>query len=164
MPERTESLSAPPPPYRDHLRGLSAWDRHKLFLQQYQRDTDESAPAPVAAVHTDLDALTASHQFIRDDDEDARAAPWAARLARKYYAKLVKEYAICDLSRYKESKVGLRWRTEREVVVGKGQFVCAARGCSARLGLVTFELPFSYTEAGQAKQVRTKLCAKLSLL
>ena len=36
------------------------------------------------------------------------------------YDKLFKEFAIADLSRYKEKKIGLRWRTEREVVCGKG--------------------------------------------
>ena len=38
------------------------------------------------------------------------------RMALKYYQRLCKEYAICDLSRYREGAVGLRWRTEREVL------------------------------------------------
>ncbi len=37
-------------------------------------------------------------------------------------------------------KVGLRWRTEKEVVAGKGQFVCGARGCDVRQGLASFEV------------------------
>ena len=45
-------------------------------------------------------------------------------------SKLFKEYAIADLSRHKEGRVGLRWRTQ-EVVSGRGQFICGAkvRGC-----------------------------------
>jgi hypothetical protein len=39
----------------------------------------------------------------------------------RYYSKLFKEYCIADLSRYKERKIGMRWRVEKEVVVGKGQ-------------------------------------------
>jgi hypothetical protein len=34
--------------------------------------------------------------------------------------------------RYKEQKVGLRWRTQEEVASGKGQFMCGAKGCSTR--------------------------------
>ena len=41
-------------------------------------------------------------------------------------SKLFKEYAIADLSRHKEGKVGLRWRTQKEVVAGRGQFSCGA--------------------------------------
>ena len=39
-----------------------------------------------------------------------------------------------------ESKVGLRWRTEREVVVGKGQFACGAKGCDERRALASYEV------------------------
>jgi hypothetical protein len=48
------------------------------------------------------------------------------RLARRYYAKLYREFCIADLSRHKEGRVGLRWRTQKEVVSGKGQFACGA--------------------------------------
>lgn len=40
----------------------------------------------------------------------------------------------------KESKVGLRWRTEQEVVKGKGQFICGAKGCDERRALASFEV------------------------
>ncbi|CAM9306421.1 unnamed protein product, partial [Phaeothamnion confervicola] len=40
-------------------------------------------------------------------------------MALKYYRRLYKEYALADLSRYTEGKVGLRWRTESEVIAGK---------------------------------------------
>lgn len=42
-------------------------------------------------------------------------------------SELFREYAIADLSRYREGKVGLRWRTQCEVVSGRGQFVCGAK-------------------------------------
>jgi protein FRA10AC1 len=32
---------------------------------------------------------------------------------------LFKEYVLADMSRYEEGKVGLRWRTEKEVIEGK---------------------------------------------
>lgn len=48
--------------------------------------------------------------FAQDDAEDSLAA----RLAQKYYSRLFKEYCIADLSRYKESKLGLRCATRRQ--------------------------------------------------
>jgi hypothetical protein len=68
----------------------------------------------------DVKTLIEHHEFVRDESRDGGAAQsWQIRLAKKYYARLFKEYALADLSRYKESKVGLRWRTEREVLAGK---------------------------------------------
>ncbi len=46
----------------------------------------------------------------------------------------------CSAHCLQEGKVGMRWRTEREVVAGKGQFICGAKGCSERRGLASFEV------------------------
>ena len=59
--------------------------------------------------------------------------------------------------RMQEDKLGLRWRTEAEVLSGKGQFSCGARGCAETRGLATFEVPFGYTEAGQRKEALVKV-------
>lgn len=63
--------------------------------------------------------------------------------------------------RHKESKLGLRWRTEKEVISGKGQFICGAKGCDKRDGLCSYEVNFAYTEAGQQRQalVKLRLCS-----
>ncbi len=45
-------------------------------------------------------ACYALRRFIRTADDDAEGG-WEVALARRYYAKLFKEYAIADLSRYK---------------------------------------------------------------
>lgn len=63
---------------------------------------------------SDRDALHEAHRFIRTTADDADGS-WSAQLARRYYSRLFKEYCIADLSRYKESKLGLRWRTKDEV-------------------------------------------------
>ena len=34
----------------------------------------------------------------------------------------------------------MRWRTQKEVVSGKGQFVCGAKGCDKRAGLASYEV------------------------
>jgi Folate-sensitive fragile site protein Fra10Ac1. len=44
-----------------------------------------------------------NHRFLWDDDDTPES--WEAKLAKKYYDKLFKEYCICDLSKYKENKV-----------------------------------------------------------
>ena len=81
-------------------------------------------------------------------------------MARRYYDALHKEYAICDLSRWREGAVGLRWRTAAEVTSGKGERICAARGCDSRDGLRSFELPFEYVEQGEKKLelVKCRVC------
>lgn len=51
-------------------------------------------------------------------------------MARKFYNKLFKEFALADLSKYREGKVGLRWRTEAEVEMGKGHLSCGGLHCT----------------------------------
>lgn len=91
---------------------------------------------------------------------------WETRMAVAYYRRLHKEYAICDLSQYREGKLGLRWRTEREVLSGKGQFECGAKGCEERQELHSYEVNFKYKEEGASGQqeiknelVKVRLCA-----
>lgn len=57
----------------------------------------------------------------------------------------------------------MRWRSEKEVIAGKGQFICGARGCDERRCLATFEVPFSYEEAGDKKQALVKVPSRLHL-
>ena len=126
--------------YATRLAGLTAFERHKLFVSDYERfygsgDAGGAGPGPGSAaaggVRSDLDALREGYRFIRTEADDANGS-WETRLCRKYYQRLFKEYGIADLSRYKESKLGVRWRTHKEVVVGKGQFICGAKGCEER--------------------------------
>jgi len=114
-----------------------------------------------------VDASTAEgHREVLDvapqtrvDEEQGRRS-WEVRLAARYHAKLYKEYAIIDLSRYRSGTFGLRWRTEQEVLRGEGVDVCAAKKCATRLGLQSFEVPFAYDERGAAKYelVKVRLC------
>ena len=53
--------------------------------------------------------------------------------------------------------MGMRWRSEKEVISGKGHFSCGARGCDESRGLATYEVPFGYEEAGQKKQALVKV-------
>lgn len=61
-------------------------------------------------------------------------------LAKKYYDKLFKEYCIADLSQYDKNQIAMRWRVEREVFSGKGQFECGNKHCNNRDGLSSWEV------------------------
>ncbi len=45
----------------------------------------------------------------------------------------------------------MRWRTEAEVLSGKGSTLCGAKSCTMGASLRSFELPFNYREDGVAK-------------
>ena len=53
---------------------------------------------------TDLDVIREEIKFVWDEDDVPDS--WEKRLAKKYYDKLFKEYCICDLTLYKQNKVG----------------------------------------------------------
>ncbi len=95
-------------------------------------------------------------RFLRSDEEMV-GDTWEKKVAIKYYDKLFKEYCLADLSRHKESKIGMRWRTQKEVFSGKGQFACGNIACNVREDLSSYEVPFSYKEDGQEKMALVKL-------
>lgn len=116
-----------------------------------------NAHAQPLATKTDKDVLREHFQFLRDDQADEANDTWEVRFAKKYHDRLFKEYALADLSRYRESKIGFRWRTEKELVAGKGQFSCGSLSCAEYEGLESFEVNFSYREGGEVKQALVKL-------
>eukprot|EP00270_Netrium_digitus_P017118 TRINITY_DN6234_c0_g1_i4.p1 TRINITY_DN6234_c0_g1~~TRINITY_DN6234_c0_g1_i4.p1 ORF type:complete len:215 (-),score=55.77 TRINITY_DN6234_c0_g1_i4:286-930(-) len=155
--------------FKTSLQGLSAYDRHKKFIVDYVnfykqgQQKDASSSSSARPIRTDHDTLRETYRFIRTEEDDA-GATWEQRLARRYYNKLFREYCLADMTRYKENAIGLRWRTEQEVITGKGQFICGAKGCNERQGLRSFEVNFSYREEGQLKQalVKLRVCPKHS--
>lgn len=110
-----------------------------------------------------MDVVREHHQFLWSPDDEPDT--WEKRLAKKYYDKLFREYCICDLSRYTENKVGMRWRTDREVQDGKGHFICGAKRCDTTEGLTSWEMNFAYVEQGVKKNalIKLRLCEPCSL-
>ena len=53
--------------------------------------------------------------------------------------------------------MALRWRTEKEVIVGKGQFECGNKKCNIKEGLRSWEVNFGYVEQGEKKNALVKL-------
>ncbi|KAL4231453.1 hypothetical protein ACF0H5_009030 [Mactra antiquata] len=123
--------------------------------QEFQRDRSRDK--------TDMDVIRENHKFLWNDDDDEEES-WAKRLAKKYYDKLFKEYCIADLSRYKENKIAMRWRIEKEVHAGKGQFMCGNKKCNEHEGLKSWEVNFAYMENGEKKNalVKLRLCPDCS--
>lgn len=60
--------------------------------------------------------------------------------------------------------MGFRWRIEREVYSGKGQFICANKTCENTEKLVSYEVNFSYFEHNVSKNalVKCRLCPDCS--
>ncbi|XP_023387202.1 protein FRA10AC1 isoform X2 [Pteropus vampyrus] len=112
---------------------------------------------------TDMDVIRENHRFLWNE-EDEMDMNWEKRLAKKYYDKLFKEYCIADLSRYKENKFGFRWRVEKEVISGKGQFFCGNKYCDKKEGLKSWEVNFGYIEHGEKRNalVKLRLCQECS--
>lgn len=145
---------------------LSAYDRHKKLINDYlllKGESITSLKRDTSRDKRDFDVIKENHKFLWDEDDD-EPSTWEARLAKKYYDKLFKEYCICDLTYYKYNKVALRWRTEKEVVVGKGQFECGNKKCNIKEGLRSWEVNFGYIEHGEKKNalVKLRLCPECS--
>ncbi|KAI4302520.1 hypothetical protein MLD38_038254 [Melastoma candidum] len=143
--------------YQAHIRGLNAYDRHKKFLNDYVHFYGgEKSHKGNARIRTDHDTLREGYRFIRSEEDDWDSS-WEQRLVKRYYDKLFKEYCIADMTKYKTGKIGLRWRTEIEVISGKGQLICGNKHCDDTSGLASYEVNFSYFESGENKQALVKL-------
>jgi protein FRA10AC1 len=151
---------------RYHMLSLNAYDRHKQLVNEYflyYRGATANLKRDTSRDKTDLDVIRENHRFLWEQEDESELT-WGQRLAKRYCQKLFKEYCICDLSRYKENAVAMRWRTEKEVVNGKGQFVCASRKCDEKELLRTWEVNFAYQEDGEKKNalVKVRLCPDCS--
>ncbi|KAM8924791.1 protein FRA10AC1 homolog [Pelodytes ibericus] len=150
---------------RFHLISMDAYDRHQKFVNDYilyygGKLQDFQCKG---SGKTDVDVIKENHRFLWEE-EDEEDLTWEKRLAKKYYDKLFKEYCIADLSRYKENKFGFRWRIEKEVMSGKGQFCCGNKRCDEKEGLKSWEVNFGYVEHGEKRNalVKLRLCPECS--
>lgn len=138
------------------IDGVDGYTRTLLSVDQQMR-YGGGVPISRASSVGEMDLVVRHHEFIRSGKE---AHERDAIQAKKYWDQLHKEYALADLSRWRERKVGLRWRTETEVLSGKGQFQCAALDCDGVIALHSFELPFRYLEHSIQKEalVKVRVC------
>lgn len=156
---------------RDFRQIRDPREKHDVLLESlstyYAKKLDSTASKKLTEpVQTDYDVLQQSYRFLRTDADDSKEDPWVVRIARHYYDRLYREYALCDLSKVSSNHkaIGLRWRTHKECIQGKGQFSCGAIGCDSRIGLESFEVPFAYKEVGEKKSalVKVRVCEACS--
>nr|CAH7718478.1 unnamed protein product [Callosobruchus chinensis] len=147
---------------RSQMRYLTPYEVHKMLINEYVlRQPGDTAllKRDTSRDRTDYHVIRDNHRFLWNQDDPAMS--WEEQFARKYYDKLFKEYCIGDLSLYKQNKVvALRWRIEKEVINGKGQFICGNKYCSIEEDLRTWEVNFAYIEKGEKKNalVKIRLC------
>ncbi|XP_077933477.1 protein FRA10AC1 homolog isoform X3 [Halichoerus grypus] len=144
---------------RFHLIAMDAYQRHTKFVNDYilyYGGKKEDFRRLGENDKTDMDVIRENHRFLWNE-EDEMDMNWEKKLAKKYYDKLFKEYCIADLSRYKENKFGFRWRIEKEVISGKGQFFCGNKCCDKKEDLKSWEVNFGYIEHGEKRNALVKL-------
>lgn len=123
----------------------------------------------------------------QDSSQKNSSLNWGQKIARKYYERLIRDYGICDLSGYKENKVSrdhvlivysfdrffhfkssfqiaMRWRIEKEVIQGKGQFICGNKACNCEDHLTSWEVNFAYMEKGVKKNALIKIRKKIFVI
>ncbi|KAL1476648.1 hypothetical protein MTO96_036357 [Rhipicephalus appendiculatus] len=130
---------------RNCFLALDAYTRHKKLINDYL-----------------LCYPGSTSKLKRDTSRDR--TDFDKQLAKRYYDKLFKEYCICDLTYYQANKIAMRWRTEQELIAGKGQFSCGDRHCKEASGLRTWEVNFAYFENNEKKNalVKLRLCKECS--
>ncbi|CDS43527.1 protein FRA10AC1 [Echinococcus multilocularis] len=152
-------------PTPSQMMPLDAYQRHKKMVNdylQYYGGSRKDFRRDTTNDKRDIDVIKASARFVWEDRDNPET--WEERLAKHYWDRLYKEYAIADFSRFKEKKLGLRWRSEREVISGKGQFVCGAVDCNEVEFLRSWEVDFVYKERGEKRNalVKVRLCPACS--
>ena len=123
---------------RHSLVGLTAYERHKKFVHDYVTYYGGRIPSAnehVEHTKTDWEAVREQHKFLRTEEDDKPDSSWEAKLAKKYYDKLFKEYCLADLTLYKEGKIGAweAWK-KREGGGGGGaeeeEWTCRSLACA----------------------------------
>ncbi|XP_048517585.1 protein FRA10AC1 homolog [Dendroctonus ponderosae] len=149
---------------RTQMRYLNAYEIHKLIVNEFvlkQPGDTKWLARDSSKDKTDYHVLKENHKFLWDEKEPET---WEEQFAKRYYEKLFKEYCIADLSLYKENKVAMRWRIQKEVLSGKGQFICGNKSCGEKNELRSWEVNFAYQEQGERKNalVKIRLCPSCS--
>ncbi|KAF9157689.1 hypothetical protein DFQ26_008472, partial [Actinomortierella ambigua] len=150
---------------------VEQWSRHQQYIATYvkyfQRDRSEDSRSDSKRQRyskKELEILHENHRFLRNDDDNIDELSWEQRLAKKYYDRLFKEYALVELKHYQIGRIAMRWRNEDEVKRGKGQFTCGCLRCDEANGLDSWEVKFGYVEMGVKKSalVKVRLCKPCS--
>jgi hypothetical protein len=92
---------------------MAAYDSHLRKIHNYEAFYGGSKPKPKPFT-TDRDIVDAHHRFLHDNDPGEKTDP----LVKEYYASLIKDCVLVDLSRYKEKQVGSPPEVTDKLIVG----------------------------------------------
>jgi len=114
------------------------------------------------AHNKELALIREKHRFLTE--EERKGNNWVDRMTQSFDDQLYREYALVDLSHHLKRRLGVRWRVEEEVVVGKGVSICGEVSCESASNLQSFEVPFSFSEGGKKKLelVKVRVCQECS--
>lgn len=135
------------------------------ILQRRILDSMKNEDDQLYGKPSDLDMLRSQFRFIPEEqDDDPRG-----KTIRKLSDQLDREFALVDFA-FDKRGLGLRWRVQKEVVAGKGQFICANVTCKEKHDLRTFEVPFEYNDIGdecasvsKRSLVKVRVCQDCSI-
>jgi len=135
-------------------------DRDKQRLDFMKRHNLGTNGEEEKHYENDQEILKKHYQFVRSSSSESSSSndQYGEQLAQEYERKLFRDYAVADLSKSKEGKLGLRWRNEKEVLLHKGELICASITCSEDHDLKSSLVNFAYRENGEMKQCLVKLC------
>ena len=112
--------------------------RHSDDRKRHRNTKTSTTLTPSIAAPSDWEQLRAHFQFVlpTGDNDDRNnnqkyGSNWQERMVQNYHKCLYKEYVLADLSRVVDiGKIGLRWRTEKEVADGRGFRCCGNLMCN----------------------------------
>ena len=128
----------------DDRRSMSRKRKRKRRSHSDRKRHSNTKPStsltPALATPSDWEQLRAHFQFVLPTDDDNNddinknqkyGSNWQERMVKHYHTHLYKEYVLADLSRVLDiGKIGLRWRTEKEVADGRGFRCCGNLMCN----------------------------------
>jgi hypothetical protein len=119
-------------PFRQSSHPSSAYTRHLQQVSAYLHYYGGSKPQP-SNFRTERQLLEENHKFIRDDDDDDdKNGTGEKEIARRYYEKLFREFALVELGRWREGMVWLvcsgwevHFYNDRLTLEGMTRWLCA---------------------------------------
>lgn len=75
--------------------------------------------------------LRQHYEFVPDSSPSKKpsSSTWQQRMVAAYDRHLYRDYVLADLTRVSDRQLGLRWRTQAEVVAGRGSTTCGNKHC-----------------------------------
>ncbi len=92
--------------FNQSTSSTSAYSRHLQQVDAYVRNYGGEKPT-LSRARTEREILEDNHRFLRDEGQEDSSIDrnQEKELARRYYDSLFREFALIDLSRWREKQV-----------------------------------------------------------